>query len=329
MADYAIGLSFHKANRTIVRAVGLTPPARYFASRDASGLITLPTLESGQSYIEMQGVTQTSFQVQDQNQDFRLLGDDGWMDSVITGSSVQASMTAYFLKNTEIPSGQITPTFLGGYDEGFDLIQRARYDKDFEVYFEFLKELGQANGSTGNWIYDFTGFNAVLQNYQEQIDAQGLTQVSFTLMSRGRPVFGKYDAGSTKISFGGVQSTLLYLVAGTRQVAFSPADNASAVATSSTVTATYTSNGTAALSNLALDQTDGSGFRLEVASTGARVPASVALGGAGTNVVTLTPAGALTAGTIYRLRVADGAITQAVSGVKRPIQGSTIEFRTA
>lgn len=26
MADYAIGLSFHKAHRTIVRAVDLTPP---------------------------------------------------------------------------------------------------------------------------------------------------------------------------------------------------------------------------------------------------------------------------------------------------------------
>lgn len=324
MADYAIGLSFHKANRTLVRAVGLVPPARYFASRDVSGFITLPTLEAGQSYVEMQGVSQTSFQIQDQNQDFRLLGDDGWMDSVITGSSVQASMTAYFLKNTEIPTGQITPVFLGGYDEGFDLIQRARYDKDFEVYFEFLKEMGQAQGSTGNWIYDFTGFNAVLQNYQEQINAEGLTEVSFDLMSRGRPVFGKYDAGSTKLSFGGVQSSLLYLVNGTRQAAVSPVDNASGVATSAPVTVTYTSNGSAALSNLALAQSDGAGFRLEVASTGVQVAATVALS---SNVVTLTPS-ALTANTIYRLRVSDGALTQAVSGIKRPLQGLTTTFRT-
>jgi len=329
MADYAIGLSFHKANRTIVRAVGLTAPARYFATRDTSGNITLPTLNTGDGYVEMQGISQTSFQINDNNQEFRLLGDDGWMDSVITGSSVQASVTAYFLRNTEIPSGQITPSFFGSYDEGFDLIQRSRYDKNFEVYFEFLKELGQANGTSGNYIYDFTGFNAVLQNYQEQINAEGLTEVSFDLMSRGRPVFGKYDAGSTAISFGGVQSSLLFLVAGTRQAAVVPADNASAVATSSTVTVTYTSNGTAALSNLALGQTDGSGFRLEVASTGARVACTVALGGAGTNVVTLTPGGALSAGTIYRLKVADGAITQVVGGVKRPIQGVTTEFRTA
>lgn len=329
MADYAIGLSFHKANRTLVRAVPLVAPARYFATADVAGNISLPSLASGSSYIEMQGITQTSFQINDNNQEFRLLGDDGWMDSVITGSSVQASVTAYFAKNTEIPSGQTTPSFYGNYDEGFDVIQRARYDKNFEVYFEFLKELGQASGTSGNWIYDFTGFNAVLQNYQEQINAEGLTEVSFDLMSRGRPVFGKYDAGSTALPFGAVQSSLLFLVAGTRQAAVVPADNASAVATSSTVTVTYTSNGSTALSNLALGQTDGSGFRLEVASTGVRVPTSVALGGASTNVVTMTPAGALTAATIYRLKVADGAITQVVSGVRRPLQGLTTEFRTA
>ncbi|NBT76591.1 MAG: hypothetical protein EBT15_11645 [Betaproteobacteria bacterium] len=329
MADYAIGLAFHKANRTLVRAVELVAPNRYFATRDSAGNVTLPTLASGYGYIEVQGLTQASFQVNDTNKDFRLLGDDGWSDSVITGSSIQASCSGYFLRQTEVPAGSTTPSFYGNYDEGFNLIQRARYDKNFEIYVEFLKELGQASGSTGNFIYDFTGFNAVMQNYKEQESAEGLTEVSFDLMSRGRPVFGKYDAGSTALTFGSVQSSLLFLVNGTRQAAVVPADNASAVATSSTVTVTYTSNGTAALSNLALGQTDGSGFRLEVASTGALVPASVALGGAGTNVVTLTPSSALSAGTIYRLKVADGAITQAVSGVKRPIQGLAIEFRTA
>jgi hypothetical protein len=334
MADYAIGLSFHKAHRTIVRAVDLTPPCRYFASRDTAGLITLPTLDTGSSYVELQGITQTSFQINDNNQEFRLLGDDGWMDSVITGSSVQASVTAYFLKDAEVPAGQNCPTFRGNYDEGFNLIQRARYNKDFEIYIEFLKELGQANGTTGNYIYDFTGFNAVIQNYQESINAEGLTEISFDLMSRARPVFGRYDAGATAISFGGVQSSLLFLVNGTRQAAVVPADNASAVVVGDDLTVTYTSNGTAALTQLALGQTDGSGFRLEVASTGVAVPAAVTLA---SNVVTINPAANLAAGTIFRLKVADGAITQAVdasgnasaSGIKRPLEGFTTTFRTA
>ena len=312
----------------------LTPPARYFATRDSAGMITLPTLESGKSYIEIQGITQTSFQINDNNQEFRLLGDDGWMDSVITGSSVQASVTAYFLKDAEIPAGSVDPVFRGNYNEGFDLIQRARYNKDFEIYIEFLKELGQANGSSGNYIYDFTGFNAVIQNYQENITAEGLTEVSFDLMSRARPVFGRYDAGSTSITTGGVQSSLLFLVNGTRQAAVDPADNASAVVVGNDITVTYTSNGTAALTQLALGQSDGSGFRLELASTGAKVDAAVSLA---SNVVTINPSANLAAGTIYRLRILDGAITQAVdangtasaSGLKRPLQGFTTTFRTA
>lgn len=334
MADYAIGLSFHKAHRTIVRAVDLTPPCRYFAARSTAGMITLPTLDAGSSYVELQGITNTSFQINDNNQEFRLLGDDGWMDSVITGSSVQASVTAYFLKDAEVPAGQNCPVFRGGYDEGFNLIQRARYNKDFEIYIEFLKELGQADGSSGNYIYDFTGFNAVIQNYSENITAEGLTEISFDLMSRARPVFGRYDAGASPISNGGVQSSLLFLVNGTRQAAAVPANNASAVAVGDDLTVTYTSNGTAALTQLALGQTDGSGFRLEVASTGARVPATVSLA---SNVVTINPSANLAAGTIYQLVVADGAITQAVdangaasaSGVKRPIQGFSTTFRTA
>lgn len=336
MADYAIGLSFHKAHRTIVRAVDLTPPCRYFASRDTAGMITLPTLDAGSSYVELQGITQTSFQINDNNQEFRLLGDDGWMDSVITGSSVQASVTAYFLKDAEIPAGQNCPTFRGNYDEGFNLIQKARYNKDFEIYIEFLKELGQANGSSGNYIYDFTGFNAVIQNYQESMNAEGLTEITFDLMSRARPVFGRYDAGATPISFGGVQSSLLFTApsSGTRRYAVVPADNASAVVVGNDLTVTYTSDGTAALTQLALGQTDGSGFRLEVASTGTAVPAAVTLAN---NVVTINPNANLSAATIYRLRVADGAITQAVdangnasaSGIKRPLQGFTTTFRTA
>jgi hypothetical protein len=338
MADYAIGLSFHKAHRTIVRAVDLTPPCRYFANRDSAGLITLPTLDAGSSYVELQGITQTSFQINDNNQEFRLLGDDGWADSVITGSSVQASVTAYFLKDAEIPAGQNCPQFRANYDEGFNLIQKARYNKDYEIYIEFLKELGQAEGSTGNYLYDFTGFNAVVMNYQESINAEGLTEITFDLMSRARPVFGRYNAGATPISFGGVQSSLLFTApsSGTRRYATVPADNAASIAVGDNLTVTYTADGTTALTQLALGQTDGSGFRLEVASTGERVPAAVSLN-ATTGVVTINPDAGLSGATIYQLVVADGAITQAVdssgtasaSGIKRPLEGFTTSFKTA
>lgn len=333
MADYAIGLSFHKAHRTLVRAVDLTPPCRYFATRDSAGYITLPVLDPGSRYIEIQGVRQTSFQISDNNQEFRLLGDDGWNDSVITGSGVQASVTSYFVKDSEVPAGAQCPQFRGDYEEGFNLIQRARYNKDYEIYIEFLKEMGQAEGSSGDYLYDFTGFNAVVMNYQEQMNAEGLTELSFDLMSRGRPIFGRFNAGSAPLSFGAVQSSLLFLETAVREAAVVPADNASGVAVGDDLTVTYT-DGTIALTQLSLGQSDGSGFRLENASSGVRVPATVSLA---TNVVTINPEADLGAGTIYRLVVTDGAIQQAVdgtgtaspTGVKTDIQGFTTTFRTA
>ena len=333
MADYAIGVSFHKAHRTIVRAIGLNAPCRYFATRSDAGMITLPTLDPGDAYVEIQGVTQTDFQISDNNQEFRLLGDDGWNDSVITGSGVQASCTTFFLKDAEIPGGAQCPQFRGNYDEGFALIERARYDKDFEIYIEFLKELGQANGNSGNYIYDFTGFNAVIQNYSENMNAEGLTEVTFDLVSRGRPVFGRYDNGSSKIAFGDVQSTLLFLETGVREVAVVPADNADSIVVSDNLTATYT-DGSVALTELALGQEDGSGFELIVASTGEKVSAIVSISA---NVVTVNPNAPLAAGTVYTLNILDGAVRQSVdangnadaNGVARPVQGTKVSFKTA
>lgn len=333
MADFAIGLSFHKAHRTLVRAAALKPPCRYFATRSGDGMITLPVLDPGDQYIELQGISQTSFQINDNDQEFRLLGDDGWSDSVITGSRVQASNTAYFSKDTEIPAGQKCPIFRGNYDEGFALIERSRHTKDVEIYLEYLKELGPINGTSGNWIYDFTGFNAVVMNYNESMSAEGLTEVTFDFMSRGRPVFGRYDAGPLPLSIGGVQSSLLQLVPGSRQVAIVPAANSSTALVTDPLTATYTTNGTAPLTELFLGQADGSGFALLDAVTGARVPCAVALAA---NVVTITPAALLEPGTIYRLIVSDGAVTQAVdgtgtaspTGMRRPLQGTTSVFRT-
>ena len=335
MADFAIGAAFHKAHRTLVRAVPLQAPRRLFAERSAAGIITLPALPTGQGYIEMQGVTQASFQVDDNDQEFRLMGDDGWTDSVTTGSRVRSSMRSYFIKDIEV-DGSGTPTFRGNYSEDFALIERSRSDKEYEIYFELLKEMGRSEGSTGDYIYDYAGFNGVIRNYNDGGAAEGLTEISFDVMSRGRPVFGRYNAGSTPLTIGQIQGSLLFLVAGTRQAAVVPADNTSGVAVGDNITITYTSNGSLALEQLALGLSGG-GFTLELASSGVVVPATVSLGGAGTNVVTINPNADLAAGTIFRLRVADGAITQAVDangnasalGIRRPLQGFTTTFRTA
>lgn len=337
MADYAIGLSFHKAHRTLVRAIALNSPCRYFATRSDDGIITLPTLDTGDTYVEIQGVTQANFQINDNNQEFRLLGDDGWNDSVITGAGVTASCTSYFLSDSEIPSGQNCPEFRGDYEEGFKLIQRARYDKEYEIYFEFLKEIGQTNN---DYMYDFTGFNAVITNYSENMSAEGLTEVTYDLVSRGRPVFGRYNNGTSELDMGQIQSTLLWTATGSgdRRYTVVPANNASNVVVGNNLTVTYTSDGTQALTQLTLGDENGSGYKLFNSSTGAQIDCAVTIGtGGNANQVTIDPNAALTAATIYDLRVEDGAIMQSVNaqgaaaanGTKRPLEGFKSSFRTA
>ena len=343
MADYAIGLSFHKAHRTVVRAVALNSPCRYFATRDAAGIITLPTLDTGDAYVEIQGITQANFQINDNNQEFRLLGDDGWNDSVITGAGVQASCTSYFLQDAEIPAGAECPQFRGDYEEGFELIQRARYDKDYEIYIEFLKEMGQTGGTEGDYIYDFTGFNCCIQNYSENMSAEGLTEVTYDLVSRGRPVFGRYNNGPLPLDFGKVQSTLLWVTTpldttqGDRRVTFNPLNNSSGQAVGASITCTYTDASSAALTQLSLPN-EGDGFGLYNSATGNRISSAVSIGtGANANVVTINPDTNLEAGTIYDVIAIDGAIAQSVNangvavagGTNRPLEGFKFSFRTA
>lgn len=336
MADFAIGQAFLKAHRSIMRIVPLKSPCRYFAVRDGAGFVSLPTLDPGDSYIPINGIQQATFQVDNNDKEFRLFGDNGWSDSVTTGGRVRMSAQTYFMKNIEMPAGGNCPVFRGDYDEGYAQVERSRGDQDYEVYIELLKEMGQANGSSGDFIYDFAGFNGAIRNYNEPNPADDLVQVSFDVMSRGRPVFGRYNAGSAPLDYSAVFSTLLATAptSGTRRWATVPVDNGSGIVVSANLTVTYTVDGTVALTQLALGDSAGSGFRVENASSGVQIPAAVSLVG---NVVTIDPIANLPAATILRLVVRDGAITQAVdangvaspTGFRRPLQGFSTSFRTA
>jgi hypothetical protein len=336
MTDTAIGQSFVKAHRSVLLMTPLRAPCRYFATRDESGFITRPTLDPGDWARELQTVKQVSFNVDNNDREFRLIGDGGWSDAVTTGSKVSASFDTFFSKLIVQGAAGGCPEFRGDYSEEFAIVEQARYDTDSEVFVEMFKELGRAGGNTGDYIYDYACFNAALRNYKEPQAAEDLINVTFDGMSRGRAVFGRFNAGSAPLATGAVQSVILSTApsSGSRRYAVVPADNGTAVVVGNNLTVTYTSDGTAPLTQLALGAADGSGFRLEVASSGVRVPAVVTLAG---GVVTINPSADLAAATIYRLVVRDGAITQAVNaslvadaaGIRRPLAGFSTTFRTA
>jgi hypothetical protein len=339
--DYAIGQSFHDASDTIVRCVALPIGARYFAARNSAGFITLPTLDTGVSYTELQGIQSLNWSKTDKDNKFRLLGDGGWEDSRKTGSGWQASVTSFMMKDMEYAQSSVVPSFRGGYEEGYRIIELATLTEDNEVYIEILQELGQANGTSGNFIYSFTGVNCSVQNLKPGVDPQNLTQLSFDLVGRGAVISGLYDAGSSRLNYGAVQTGLLQtanaaLTTGTRRYAPVPADNATAIVVTAPLTVTYTSNGTIALTQTSLGQTDGSGFHLELASTGVQIPCTVAYN-TSTAVATITPTASLAAATNYKFIVRDGAVVQAVdssgaasaSGTRRNLGGFSTSFRTA
>ena len=339
--DYAVGQSFHDASDTIVRCVALPLGARYFGSRNSAGYVTLPTLDTGVSYTEIQGIQSLNWSKTDKDTKFRMLGDENWEDSRKTGAGWQGSITSFLMKDMEYPAGSIVPAFRGAYEEGYRILELATQTDDTEIYLEILQELGQANSTSGNWIYSFTGVNCSVQNLKPGVDPQNLTQISYDLIGRGRVISGLYDAGSSRLNYGSLQSGLLQtanatLTTGTRRYAPVPADNATAIVVTAPLTVTYTSNGTLALTQTSLGQTDGSGFRLELASTGVQVPCTVAYNTA-TAVATITPTASLAAATNFKLIVRDGAVVQAVdssgaasaSGTRRNLAGFSTSFRTA
>jgi hypothetical protein len=334
--DFAIGQGFIKAHRSILLMTPLRAPCRYFPVRDSAGFITRPTLDPGDWARELQTVKQVSFKVDNNDREFRLIGDDGWSDSVTTGSKVSANFDTFFSRSIVQAATGNCPEFRGDYSEEFAIVEKARYDTDYEVFVEMFKELGRRDGSTGDFVYDYAGFNCCLRNYKEPQAAEDLINVTFDGMSRGRAVFGRFNAGGAPLSSGAIQSVILATApsSGTRRYAVVPVDNGTAIVVGNNLTVTYTSDGTVALTQLALGAADGAGFRLEVASSGVLVPAVVTLAA---NVVTINPVADLSAATIYRLVVRDGAITQAVdanlaaspTGIRRPLAGFSTTFRTA
>jgi hypothetical protein len=163
-----------KSQDVIVRVGSISGTARPIITQSSgtfsvSGAPTLYTL---------QAATTASIAFNDNNTEFYLLGGGGYSDSVITSSAATASITSYFQKDVD---GTV---FLpDSFDEAFQVIATARYDKNAEVYVEINKQLG-VSGTT--YYYDRVAFVSRVMNFNESYPADNLVECTFDLMSRGR-----------------------------------------------------------------------------------------------------------------------------------------------
>jgi hypothetical protein len=226
-ANYQISGAFHRASKTIIRAIKLSHPNQYECTFDANGYIVLPTLMPGDYYVQLAGISNCQISIDDTPQEHRFIGDDGWSDGCVTGTRARAAITSYFMRDLQfmdsynLGTSGATPTGAayrnggvacyipaetsGPWERGFKIIKEARHNKDIgrigsslssrnnRVYVEILKELGRETGnSTSPLVYDLVAFECNVLNYAEQDGAEGLTEVTYELASVGEVYVGRY-----------------------------------------------------------------------------------------------------------------------------------------
>jgi protein subunit release factor A len=174
-----------KSQDTIVYVGAVSGVARPTVTTTSTGV----TVSGAPTMHYLAGVTNASVAINDAEQEYYLLGNGGFVDSVVTTTRAQASITTYFQKDLDGTNLQSE-----GVDEALNTILLARNDKDAEVFVEVYKLIG------GSFNYDATMFSARVMNYSESYPADNLVEVTFDLMSRGTVGAGAITiSGTSKI----------------------------------------------------------------------------------------------------------------------------------
>ena len=163
-----------KSQDVIVRVGSINGTARPVITQSGATF----TVSGAPTLYTLQAATTASVAFNDGNQEFYLLGGGGFADSVIVTSQATASITSYFQKDVDG-----TVFIPDSFDEAFQVISSARYNKDAEVYVEINKQLG-ASGTT--YYYDRVAYVGRVMNYNESYPADNLVECTFDLVSRGR-----------------------------------------------------------------------------------------------------------------------------------------------
>jgi hypothetical protein len=163
-----------KSQDVIVRVGSVAGLARPVISQSGATF----TVSGAPTLYTLQAATTASVAFNDGNTEFYLLGGGGFSDSVIVTSAATASVTSYFQK--DVDGTVFVPN---SFDEAFQVIAEARYNKNAEIYVEINKQLG-VSGTT--FYYDRVAYVACVMNYNESYPADNLVECSFDLMSRGR-----------------------------------------------------------------------------------------------------------------------------------------------
>jgi len=163
-----------KSQDVIIRVGSITGTVRPVITQSGATF----TVSGAPTLYTLQAATTASMAFNDGNTEFYVLGGGGFTDSVVVTAGATASVTTYFQK--DVDGAVFLPD---SFDEAFQVIATARYDKNAEVYFEVNKQLG-ASGNT--YFYDRVAYVGRAMNINESYPADNLVEVTFDVMSRGR-----------------------------------------------------------------------------------------------------------------------------------------------
>ena len=178
------GAAFIRGRERIIRVVDAA--TRLSAAQSSSaGIDGNYATPSDTTMIPLRGLITADYSPQNNNQEFFLLGDEGFRDSVITSQAGDLSCTAYFTLALDNNGGVNTTDIQA--DAGLKLILDAENDPNKEIYVEVLTFMG-AQGTS--FEYHARGFNAGVVDLSESTPSDGLLELSWTFQSRGQIFFG-------------------------------------------------------------------------------------------------------------------------------------------
>ena len=185
------GGAFAKGRDRIVRIADpsgtrLAPAAH--GSGVISGTYTSP---SGASMLNFKGLTQAEFSPSPTSQEFFLLGDNGYRDSVGVTQAGELACTSFFINSLTSGAAQ------ADVDPTLTLVLNAESDPDVEIYVEMLTLLGQ--DASSNFLYFTRAFQACVTDVSEAAPSDGLIEYSWTFQSRGEIFVGTLNNSTTEI----------------------------------------------------------------------------------------------------------------------------------
>ena len=156
----------------------------------SGGNITMPT---GLTYSFLKGATQAEFTPAPNSQEFFLLGDNGWRDSVGVTQAGELACSAFFINSLDasnIPQAEVDP--------GLQLVLNAESDPDIEIWVEMFTFLGE--DASNNYIYHARAFQGAIVNVSEAAPSDGLIEYSWSFQSRGEVWAGLFNNSTSALS---------------------------------------------------------------------------------------------------------------------------------